>query len=54
MLNSIEYKVDIMTIGSMLAVAISWSIHHSVMWSAVHGVFGWFYVAYYLLGYGRV
>ena len=35
--------------GSALAIAISWSLHHSVFWAIVQGFFGWFYVLYYLI-----
>jgi hypothetical protein len=34
-------------LGSAIAVAISWSLHKSIVWAIVHGFFGWFYVAYY-------
>ena len=34
-------------LGSAIAAAISWSLHKSIIWAAVHGFFGWFYVAYY-------
>ncbi|MBI1808331.1 MAG: hypothetical protein HYR75_00415 [Gemmatimonadetes bacterium] len=33
--------------GSALAIAISWSLHHSILWAIVHGFFSWFYVIYY-------
>jgi hypothetical protein len=33
--------------GSMLAVTLSWSVHHSILWMILHGVFSWFYVGYY-------
>ncbi len=35
--------------GSALAIAISWSVNHSVFWAIVHGIFSWFYVVYYLI-----
>lgn len=35
--------------GSALAIAISWSLHKSVLWAIIHGLFSWFYVVYYLL-----
>jgi hypothetical protein len=35
--------------GSALAIAISWSTHHSILWAIVHGIFSWFYVAYYAI-----
>lgn len=34
-------------LGSALAVAISWSLHSSILWAIVHGFFSWFYVIYY-------
>jgi hypothetical protein len=39
--------------GSALAIAISWSIHKSLVWAIIHGVFGWFYVVYYALTRNR-
>lgn len=33
--------------GSVLAMTISWSLHHSILWAMLHGVCGWFYVIYY-------
>jgi hypothetical protein len=35
--------------GSALAIAISWSQHHSIIWAIVHGIFSWFYVIWYAL-----
>ena len=36
-------------LGSAIAVAISWSIHKSILWAIIHGLLGWFYVVYYAL-----
>ena len=36
-------------VGSAIAVAISWSLHHSIIWAAIHGFFGWFYDIYFAL-----
>lgn len=33
--------------GSALAIAISWSIHQSLLWAIVHGILSWLYVIYY-------
>lgn len=33
--------------GSALAIAISWSLHKSLLWAIIHGIFSWFYVIYY-------
>lgn len=35
--------------GSALAIVISWSVNHSVLWAILHGLFSWFYVIYYII-----
>ncbi len=35
--------------GSALAIAISWSVNHSILWAIVHGILSWVYVVYYAL-----
>ena len=35
-------------LGTAMAVVISWSLYKSVWWAFCHGIFGWFYVIYYL------
>lgn len=40
------------TFGAALAIAISWSLHKSVLWACIHGCFSWFYVIYYILTRG--
>jgi hypothetical protein len=35
--------------GSALAIVISWSEHHSIIWAIIQGFFSWFYVAYFAL-----
>jgi hypothetical protein len=35
--------------GTALAITISWSLHKSLLWALIHGLFGWFYVVYYAL-----
>lgn len=37
------------TMGSALAITISWSLHKSILWAIVHGFFSWLYVIYYAL-----
>lgn len=39
--------------GSALAIAISWSLHKSILWAIIHGFFSWFYVIWYALTRGR-
>ena len=36
-------------LGSAIAVAISWSLHKSIVWAAIHGVLSWVYVIYFAL-----
>ena len=37
------------SMGSALAIAISWSEHHSILWAIIHGFLSWLYVAWYAL-----
>lgn len=39
------------TLGTALAITISWSANKSIIWAVVHGLFSWFYVIYYALRY---
>lgn len=38
-------------LGSVIAVVVSWSVNHSILWAIIHGFFGWLYVLYYLIRY---
>ena len=35
--------------GSALAITISWSVNHSIVWAIIHGILSWLYVIYYAL-----
>ena len=35
--------------GSALAITISWSNWHSIIWAMIHGVLSWLYVIYFAL-----
>lgn len=35
--------------GCALAITISWSLHQSILWACIHGLFGWLYVIYFAL-----
>ena len=37
------------SLGSAIAVTISWSLHKSLLWVIIHGLLSWFYVIYYAL-----
>lgn len=39
------------TFGGALAIAVSYGAHQSILWAMVHGIFGWFYVIFYALGW---
>lgn len=36
-------------LGSAIAVAISWSLHKSIVWATVHGLLSWIYVIWHAL-----
>ena len=33
--------------GSMLAITLSWSVNHSILWMILHGIISWIYVIYF-------
>jgi hypothetical protein len=35
--------------GSALAIAVSYSNNHSILWAIVHEIFSWLYVIYFAL-----
>ncbi len=35
--------------GSMLAITISWSVKHAILWMILHGILSWLYVIYYAI-----
>ncbi len=35
--------------GTALAMVISFSYNHSVLWAILHGLMSWFYVIYHVL-----
>ena len=38
--------------GAAMAMIISYVNWHSIPWMFLHGIFGWFYVIYYIINYG--
>ena len=38
--------------GVAMAMIISYVNWHSIPWMFLHGIFGWFYVIYYIINYG--
>ncbi len=34
------------TMGSALAMILSFQLNHSVLWAIIHGICSWFYVVY--------
>lgn len=37
------------SLGSAIAVSISWSVNHSILWAIFHGFLSWVYVIYYAI-----
>ncbi|HEV2548066.1 MAG TPA: hypothetical protein VGU20_12065 [Stellaceae bacterium] len=35
--------------GSALAIAVSYSNNHSLVWAIVHGILSWLYVIYFAI-----
>ena len=40
------------SMGSALAMILSWDRSHSILWAILHGILSWFYVIYYALTRG--
>ena len=47
--RSVQVAKAGVSFGSALAIAISWSEHHSIIWAIVHGFLSWIYVVYYAI-----
>ncbi len=49
----ITYRGEIIrtgiSFGTALAMIISWSRNHSIIWAIIHGVLSWIYVIWYAL-----
>ena len=45
--TQVEFARAGIGLGSALAITISWSANHSILWAVVHGLLSWFYVIYY-------
>ena len=37
------------SMGSALAMILSYSVNESIIWAIIHGVLSWFYVLYFAL-----
>jgi branched-subunit amino acid transport protein len=38
-------------IGAVIAIILSWTTNHSILWCILHGIFSWFYVIYWVIQY---
>jgi hypothetical protein len=47
--RSVQVAKAGVSFGSALAIAISWSVHHSIVWAIIHGFLSWVYVVWYAL-----
>ena len=49
----LSMKRRTMYIGCVMGAALSYATNASVAWAVVHGILGWLYVGYYILGGGH-
>ena len=40
------------SMGCALAMILSWSINHSIIWAILHGCLSWLYVIYFAVAKG--
>ena len=49
----VEYSHTAMStgisMGTALAMILSYSVNQSILWAIIHGVLSWFYVVYFAL-----
>jgi len=50
-MNRVTIIRDGVSFGSALAIAISFSTHHSILWAIFHGLLSWLYVVYFAFAY---
>jgi hypothetical protein len=50
--NQVVIRVGV-GFGNALAIAVSYATNTHIGWAILHGMMGWFYIVYCLLGYGR-
>lgn len=43
---SSSYGIGVFGFGSVLAMVISFSMNHSILWAIFHGILGWIYVIF--------
>ncbi len=36
-------------LGTVIAVILSWSRNHSILWAIIHGILNWLYVIYFAI-----
>jgi hypothetical protein len=51
--SSAEVSLSGISLGAAIAVTISWSLNHSILWAILHGLLSWLYVIYFAFGGGR-
>jgi len=39
------------SMGTALAMILSYSANHSILWAILHGIFSWVYVIYFAIFY---
>ena len=54
-MERVVYRKEIIkngiSFGSVLAIVISWTMNKSIVWAIIHGLLGWLYVLYYVIGF---
>jgi len=52
-MGSVNMRTEVVrsgiSFGTALAIAVSWSANHSLLWAIIHGLLSWAYVIYYAL-----
>ena len=50
-MSGVHYTAGGIGLGSVIAVLLAWTIHHSIVWAIIGAVLGWLYVGFYVCRY---
>lgn len=43
----VSFTVPTFSLGGAIAVVLSYSVNHSILWAIIHGILSWLYVIYF-------
>jgi len=50
-MSRVHYAAGGIGLGSVIAVLLTWTVHHSIIWAIIGAALGWLYVGFYVCRY---